>query len=59
LKSFSRQDADATFHFLLNLTTETRDNIRLPGPMDDLIGQREGIRHVSLGPLDVVVLAAR
>jgi beta-galactosidase len=55
----SRQDADATYCFLLNLTTETHDNIRLPRPMDDLIGERDGIRKVSLGPLDVAVLAAR
>lgn len=55
----SRQDADATCYFLLNLTTETHDNIRLPKPMDDLIGERDGIRQVSLGPLDVAVLVAR
>lgn len=55
----SRQDADTTYYFLLNLTTQTHDNIRLPKPMEDLIKEREGIRHLSLGPLDVAVLAAR
>lgn len=55
----SRQDAEATFYFLLNLTTETHENIDLPKPMDDLIGGRAGIREVLLGPLDVAVLRAR
>ena len=53
----SRQDVDITYYFLLNLTETTHDNIELPSPMDDLIGDRKGVAQVSLGPLDVAVLA--
>lgn len=53
----SRQDVDATYYFLLNLAEEAHDNIELPSPMDDLIREKSGIAKVSLGPLDVAVLA--
>ena len=54
----SRQDASSTYYFLLNLTDDAHDAIALPHPMDDLIHDRQAITHISLGPLDVAVLAA-
>ena len=54
----SRQDGDTTFYFLLNLTETPHENIALPKPMDDLIHDRHGITQVSLGPLEVAVLAS-
>jgi hypothetical protein len=53
----SRQDATATYYFLLNLTDTAHNNIALPHPMDDLIHDQRGITQISLGPLDVAVLA--
>lgn len=53
----SRQDRDATYYFLLNLTETPHENIALPKPMDDLLHDRNGITQVSLGPLEVAVLA--
>jgi len=54
----SRCDAGATYYFLLNLTETAHDNIVLPHPMDDLIRDRRGVAQISLGPLDVAVLAS-
>ena len=54
----SRQDKDATYYFLVNLTETAHESIQLWEPMDDLIRERNGITSVSLGPLDVAVLAA-
>ena len=54
----SRRDRDATYYFFVNLTETAHENIQLPEPMDDLIHERNGITSVSLGPLDVAVLAA-
>jgi beta-galactosidase len=54
----SRQDGDTTYYFLLNLTETPREKIALPKPMDDLIHDRHGITEVSLGPLEVAVLAS-
>jgi beta-galactosidase len=54
----SRQDGDTTFYFLLNLTENPQDKITLPKPMDDLIHDRHGITEVTLGPLEVAVLAS-
>lgn len=54
----SRQDGDATYYFLLNLTETPHEKIALPKPMDDLIHDRRGITEVSLGPLEVAVLAS-
>ena len=54
----SRQDATTTYYFLLNLTETAHDNIALPHPMDDLIHEQRGITQISLGPLDVAVLAS-
>jgi beta-galactosidase len=54
----SREDADTTYYFLLNLTETAHDNIELPTPMDDLIADRKSVTSVSLAPLDVAVLAA-
>jgi beta-galactosidase len=53
----SRQDAEKTYYFLLNLTDATHDRIELPCPMDDLIGERSGVKQIGLGPLEVAVLA--
>ncbi len=55
----SRRDAGATYYFLLNLTETAHDNIVLPHPMDDLIHDRRAVTQISLGPLDVVVLATQ
>jgi beta-galactosidase len=54
----SREDANTTFYFLLNLTEDAKNNIALPQPMTDLIVEREGVTSVSLGPLEVAVLAS-
>ena len=54
----SREDANTTFYFLLNLTEDAGSSIALPYPMVDLITEREGVTSVSLGPLEVAVLAS-
>jgi beta-galactosidase len=54
----SREDADATYYFLLNLTATVHNDIPLPTPMEDLISSQTGVTKVSLGPLQVAVLAA-
>ena len=54
----SRQDGDTTYYFLLNLTENPQNKITLPKPMDDLIHDRRGITEVTLGPLEVAVLAS-
>jgi beta-galactosidase len=53
----SRQDAETTYYFLVNLTEAEYDRIELPVPMEDLIGDRKGISAISLGSLEVAVLA--
>jgi len=55
----SRQDAAATYYFLLNLTELAHDRIELPHAMDDLIHDQRGVMQISLGPLDVAVLVSR
>ena len=54
----SREDANTVFYFLLNLTEDERKNIPLPHPMADVIAERDGVASVSLGPLEVAVLAS-
>ena len=54
----SRHDGATTYYFLLNLTEEPHDHIALPKPMDDLIHDQHGIAEISLGPLEVAVLAS-
>ncbi|MFZ0336577.1 MAG: beta-galactosidase trimerization domain-containing protein, partial [Terracidiphilus sp.] len=54
----SRRDGATTYYFLLNLTETPHENIALPKPMDDVIQDRHGITQVSLGPLEVAVLAS-
>ena len=53
----SRQDTDTTYYFILNLTETAHASIELPVPMDDLIGEQNGVTKISLGPLEVAVLA--
>jgi beta-galactosidase len=53
----SRENTNTTFFFLLNLTEETHRDIRLPLPMTDLIADKSDLVKISLGPLDVAVLA--
>lgn len=53
----SRQDSETTYYFVLNMTTQVHDRIALPHPMEDLIGGRKGVTQISLGPLEVAVLA--
>jgi len=55
----SRQESDLTYYFLLNLTENAHDNITLPHAMDDVIHDQRGVTQISLGPLDVAVLASR
>jgi len=52
----SREDAGATYYFLLNLTETGHEKIELPRPMEDLVGGRRGVTEVALGPLDAAVL---
>jgi beta-galactosidase len=54
----SREDARAVYYFLLNLTETAHRGITLPGRMDDLITGKAGVTEVSLGPLEVAVMAA-
>ena len=54
----SRHDETYTYYFLLNLTETPHAEIALPHPMDDLIGQRKQVTHISLGPLESAVLAS-
>jgi hypothetical protein len=46
------------YYFLLNLTEDEHNSIPLPHPMVDVIAEREGVTSVSLGPLEVAVLAS-
>jgi beta-galactosidase len=52
----TRETSSETVYFLLNLTEDPHRDIVLPHPMQDLLTERE-VRNVSLGPLDVCVLA--
>jgi beta-galactosidase len=54
----SREDAGATYYFLLNLTETAHNDIPLPTAMEDLLSLRSGVTKVSLGALQVAVLAA-
>ncbi|MGB7266979.1 MAG: beta-galactosidase [Terracidiphilus sp.] len=55
----SREESGTTYYFLLNLTETAHDNIALPHTMDDLIHDQHGVTQISLGPLDVAVLASQ
>jgi beta-galactosidase len=54
----SREDSQTIFYFLLNLTNNMHNDIALPRRMDDLAAGRTGMATVSLGPLEVAVLAS-
>ena len=54
----TRANAAETFYFLLNLTEDSHEGIVLPRPMEDLLSGRRGVTKVSLGPLEVAVLAS-
>lgn len=54
----SREDAGATYYFLLNLTPHPKNSISLPHAMSDLITNRDNVTSVSLGPLEVALLVA-
>lgn len=53
----SREDSKATYYFLLNLTESSWNNIVLPRPMDNVVTGEAGVREISLGPLQVAVVA--
>lgn len=55
----SRQDADKTYYFLLNLIAKDQGRIDLPHPMDDLISGKTGVTQISMGPLEVALLATK
>ena len=55
----TRESSEETYYFLLNLTETSHDGIVLPRPMEDLLSGRREITTISLGPLDVCVLALR
>jgi hypothetical protein len=55
----SREDSGTTYYFLLNLTDDAHNKIELPRPMDDLVGGGTHVTEISLGPLDVALLALR
>lgn len=55
----SRQDGDTTYYFLLNLVENAHGNVALPHAMDDVIHDQKGLTQISLGPLEVAVLASR
>jgi beta-galactosidase len=54
----TREDDRTMYYFLLNLTEDEHNSIPLPHPMVDVIAEREGVTSVSLGPLEVAVLAS-
>ena len=54
----SRETSETIFYFLLNLTEDTHNNIKLPQPMESLITGQAGVTTVSLAPLEVAVLAS-
>jgi len=54
----SRENSETTFYFLLNITEIAHNDIQLPRPMDDLITGQPSVTKVSLGPLEVAVLAS-
>lgn len=53
----SREDSDATYYFVLNLTETPHAQIELPVVMENVIDGKTDTKRVSLGPLDVAVLA--
>jgi beta-galactosidase len=55
----SRQNTGTTYYFLLNLTETAHDKIALPHAMDDVIHGQRGLAEISLGPLEVALLASR
>jgi beta-galactosidase len=54
----SRETPDTTVYFLLNLT-ETRHEVSLPRPMNELVSEQERVTAVTLTPLGVAVLAQK
>ncbi len=54
----SREDSEAIYYFLLNLTETPWNGIELPRRMNNLITGRIGVTDVSLGPLQAAVLAS-
>lgn len=54
----SRENSETIFYFFLNLTETSHNDIELPWPMEDLIKGQAGGTQISLGPLDVAVLAS-
>ncbi|HEY3835213.1 MAG TPA: beta-galactosidase [Bryobacteraceae bacterium] len=54
----SRQEVHTTYYFLLNLTEQPHPDIPLPHPMDELTRDQRAATKVSLGPLEVAVLAS-
>jgi beta-galactosidase len=54
----SRRDETHTYYFLLNLTETPHAEIALPHAMDDVIGERQQVTHISLGPLESAVLVS-
>ncbi|HEV2499944.1 MAG TPA: beta-galactosidase [Terriglobia bacterium] len=54
----SREDSQATYYFLLNLTDVPHEHIELPHPMDDLLAEHTSVTSAALGPLGVTVLAS-
>lgn len=55
----SREDADTTYYFLLNLTGDAQKPIRLPRAMEECISGKAGVTELSLEALGVAVLAER
>jgi beta-galactosidase len=51
----TRETVSETYYFLLNLTENAYEEIRLPEPMQDLLTERQ-VKAVSVGPLEVSVL---
>ena len=54
----SREDAETTYYFLLNLTDKPQPKIALPAPMHDVIAGHAGVTEAALEPLGVAVLAS-
>jgi beta-galactosidase len=55
----SREDSQAIYYFLLNLTEIPCESIPLPRRMDNLVTGETAVTRVSLGPLEVAVLESR
>jgi beta-galactosidase GanA len=54
----TRETPETTYYFLLNYT-KSEQQILLPQPLDELVGERNQIMECSLAPLGVAIVAEK